>query len=213
MIPLETCLPHSFDVVRWVLKAGEPELVVDWLRRLLDCPIEPLLPMTLGEYLGGDQDPDVVAIGHDETSAWIASTHRLTFDVGASPWNSLEMRDGELRRLAHDVATGWNRIDWWLHDEPERIYDNGRGSLEPVSEGQLDFERFKDWPIMGLRIMAPAHFAPMDADREASDELIYRYVEVAFDLHAVPFLETWDWPVTTYRIGGPGLVAGVSEGE
>ncbi|WP_298889813.1 hypothetical protein [uncultured Serinicoccus sp.] len=104
----------NFDIVQWLRRKGGAESVVEQYHALRGIPVQPVQTgLRLGEFLLTEEDPEVVAFGHDEHTFFMASTSILNVDPQIEPWRSLDVTAGEMRHVARNTKVGWEEFDWW----------------------------------------------------------------------------------------------------
>lgn len=57
----------NFEIVQWLRPKGGPRSVVEQYHRLRDIPVRPVdTGLRLGDFLLGQEDPEIVAFGADQ---------------------------------------------------------------------------------------------------------------------------------------------------
>ena len=94
----------NFDVVQWLRPKGGPRSVVEEYHARRGIPVRPVRQgQQLGKFLLTEQDPEVVAFGHDEHTFYMASTKHLERGPQIEPWRTLDVTAGEMRHVARNT--------------------------------------------------------------------------------------------------------------
>ncbi|WP_298753149.1 hypothetical protein [uncultured Serinicoccus sp.] len=195
----------SFDVVQWLRPKGGPRSVVEEYHALRGIPVRPVgQGQRLGEFLLTEEDPEVVAFGHDEHTFYMASTSILSLDPELEPWRTLDVTAGEMRHVARNTKVGWEEFDWWVRGILRRRLSYGLDESDTgiqVGDPPEFEEPFWTW-------VANAEPIPDEDGRlpdreglwaEVSDVLMAMVITSLLNLDPHD-MNTWDWKVDTYQV-------------